>query len=300
MRYGGQLCALVGLVLVLTGSAQVGEYAPPPFQSLVPDEPMSWGLYTFEGRSDLKESGTDAGPAWAQAQELDFVVLAPVFTNDAFTCLAGGAWRWNRFDLGGVLDERYDLYAASLPVNLFYHGLERWLAWFNIAPGIYSDLRHITGEDYRVTAHAMLQFECARSLQLALGAGYDREFGDDKLYPMGGLIWHPDPFWRVNLVFPIPQIIYAPAARWVCFVDLRPAGNKWNVHGEDDRPDYDFKLETWQIGVGTEYRIWKDFWLHGSLGADLERHYEIRNRERVELDSDANDTYFARVGLVVR
>ncbi len=266
----------------------------------VPDDPAAWLLYTAEGRADLDDTGTDA-PGHVRTHEVDISAALPVYSNDTAAVLLGAAWRWNRFDLGGGLDERYDLYMAALPVDLLLQPANRWLLWVNASPGVFTDFEHVTDDDARVTGHALVQYDWTPTLSLAAGAAYDREFGDDTLYPLGGAVWAPAPAWRVSLMFPTPQVCYAPHPRWLLFAEARPAGNLWNVHDEETGgPDYDFKLESWQIGAGAEFRLWNALWLHASAGADVERHYEIRRADRVELDSDTDDTWFLRAGVVAR
>lgn len=294
--------AIVSLIwaMSLARAETVSDLPVTALASDVPEAPAIWGLYTFEGKADLEQAVTPAGPTQVGVQSVDATASLSVVSNRAMTFMAGAYWRWDRFDLSGGYNERYDLYVAAVPLNLFYTGFEDWLFWGNVTPGLFTDFQRLTHDDYRTTGHAMVQYDWTRAFRLAAGLAYDREFGDDKLYPIGGIVWDINRAWQLNLIFPWPQIAYAPWPGLVLFVDARPAGNKWNVHYTGDVSDYDLKVESWQVGGGLEYQLWKQIWLHASAGADVRRHYEIRLDDDSRIDSDAGDTYYLRAGLVVR
>lgn len=269
--------------------------------SNVPDDPYAWALFSYDGEASInpkKWGGT--GDPKGQMLEFDSAVSAPLLSTPDITLGLGAMFTWSGIsfkDLPGVKD--YDLYVVGVPVDAIYTGVPGWTFWGNVTPGLFTDFTKITGDDYRTLAHAMVLYEMMPELKLGLGASYDREFGEDRLYPLGGAIWSIGREWRLELLLPAPAINYAPTDRLVFFADARPAGNKWNLDAEEDG-EADFKLECWRIGAGFEYRLFGSLWAHLAGGMTLNRKYEIHDGAKTVLESDVDDTYFVRAGLAIQ
>jgi hypothetical protein len=295
-RFNHQLMFVLAAVgLTGSGWAQL----PREFETYVPEEPLGYCLYTYDGRANVNLDVPEAPGGKVTGQELFAAASVPLFRNRALTLAAGFGFQWNRFEFSAIPLADADLYALTVPLDVMYTGLERWTFWLNATPGVFSDLKHVNGDDYRTLAHGLVLYRLLAQLQLAAGASYDREFGDDKLYPIGGVVWDIDRHWRLNALFPAPLLQYAPTPRWVFFANARPAGNKWNLHITDNSRDGDFKLESWQLGLGAEVEVVRHLWLSLSGGLDLDRSYEVRDAD-FRLKSKAGETWFARAGFVVR
>lgn len=292
-----RLAMLVFIVEVLAGPGWAQH--PPELDSYVPEEPMGYVLYTYDGRADINLTIPDTAAGKVAGQEIAAALSVPACRLEHFTLGLGVGCQWNRFEFDGVAIDNMDLYALTLPIDLIYEGLPRWTFWGNVSPGLFSDLKHINADDYRTLLHGLVLYRLLPQLQLAAGASYDREFGDDKVYPIGGAIWNIGRQWELNALFPSPSLRYSPTRRCVLFANARPAGNKWNLHLADDASDGDFKLESWQIGLGAEVEACRHIWLHGSAGMDVDRSYEVQDAGW-RIKSEAGETWFARAGIVVR
>lgn len=297
IRLAWLTAALAGLAA--SGVFAQGEIAP---ETNISADPFAWVMFTYDGESDVNlngEPGEEDASAWMA--DVDAALSAPVYTNSQFAFLAGGAFRWTRFKFNNIPRVgNYDVYAIAVPVDAIYYGLARWTFWANVTPGLFSDLDGLTSDDYRTLAHGMVMFEALEGVALSLGASYDRVFGEDRLYPLGGVVWTVTPEWQLRIILPQPAAVYAPTKRLAFFAEARPAGGLWNIRDSLDNEDYDLSLKTWQIGGGVEFAVVKHMWVHLAGGMDVNREYEIQRDDRSLLESEADDAWFVRGGLVLR
>ncbi|MBC8453557.1 hypothetical protein H8D64_00710 [PVC group bacterium] len=192
-----------------------------------------------------------------------------------------------------------DLYVISVPLDLIYGKGEPWLFWGNVSPGLASDLDNINSDDYNTTAAGIGMYQWTPNLAFVLGFAYDREFGDDKLYPLGGVRWLIGDEWEINAILPTLRIGYSPTKKLFFNVHLHAAGDKWHMRDEN-KNEYDVKVETYRIGAGIQYSLSKNIWLNFATGIDVERNYEIRNKDTRIIDDNAEDATFVRIGLLIR
>jgi len=289
------------LGIIVLGVA-VGALAQRPWdiETTVPEEPFSWVLFSYDGEADVNIDDPAIPNGRVAVKEIDAVASLPVATVDDLMLISGVGWQWNRFEFKDMDSDDIDLYAVTVPISLLYTGIDRWALWGNVTPGLFTDFDGMNSDDYRTTAHGLAFYRCLPNIDLVLGAAYDCEFGDDKLYPLGGAVWCIGEEWQLRMLFPMPQVLYAPFEKLLFFVDGRPAGNKWNLRPSGEDKDFDFKLESWRIGAGVEYELFSHIWLHCAAGAHVDRNYDIRHDNEKLLNSDVDDTYFVRAGLVVR
>jgi hypothetical protein len=274
----------------------------------VPDEPMSWLLFTYEGEAEFKnppqvrqDGSGDPQPSpengKVEMYELELNATPLLLGDEPWMLGVGTEFNWTRFDFKELPYKTEDLYIIKIPFSVIYED-EKWSVMGSVAPGVFSDLNDLTDDDFRITGYAMSYYKWNPRLKLALGAAYDRVFGRDELYPLAGVVWDVGEHLEFNLVLPYPAIIYSPSRRLLFFADARPAGSLWNVEGTDE--DSDFKLEGWRLGLGLEYEIYKHIWFHLGGGASVDRKYEYREKGFDYIDSDADDAFFVRTGIVIR
>lgn len=115
---------------------------------------------------------------------------------------------------------------------------------------------------------------------------------------MGGVVWIPSAAWSLRTVLPAPSVAWTPAEDIGLFAFVQPAGDRWVV-SDDDTGRQVFRIESWRAGLGAERRLWRSVWLRVAGGLDFARSYEARQEDRVLLDDDVNDTWFAALALVL-
>lgn len=273
----------------------------PLYESNVPGEVMSYLLYTYDAAASVNDQEPRTADGEVVSHEVDANALVPVWENSAGSLILGAWVKWTQFqtkDVVGLGD--YDLYTLSVPIHFVWQADSRLGFWANLNPGLYSDLKKVDHHDAKAQAHAMGTYRCMTNLDLALGVSYDSAFGDDMIYPLGGVVWYLGQEWALRLVLPAPEVYWAPTRKLAFALGAWPAGDKWNVHEAAEDRDYDFRLESWRLGIAAEYAVMKHVWLRLATGADVNRNFRIESDDTARFDSDAGDTWFLQAGVTVR
>lgn len=291
---------LVALRLVCDGGARAAEAAADLAVTNFPADPYAFAMYTYIGEADLKKEDTGQSDSRARMHEWEALAAAPVWRAGAQTLLLGAGAKYNRFEFENVPLADENVYALRLPLDYIHDQGGDWMFWGNVTPGLFSDLEGLNRDDYKTQLHGMAVYRWQPRLHLAAGLAYDSAFGDDDLYPMGGLIWRAHAQWLVSLILPAPALVWRPHRRLLVYADLRPAGDKWNVRVDGEPEDYDFKLECWRAGAGVEYNLAGALWLHLGGGMALERQYEVSNNAGELYKSEVDDAWFCRAGVLCR
>lgn len=267
------------------------------------EEAVGWALFSHAAKADFKDPQTPGGKSTVSINEFSLVLPLPLYESDDVQVFAGPQFDWHRFDFEHVpgLDD-LDVYAVAAHFGMAYTGVESWEFLLGIAPGFYTDFRKANSGDFKTFAHGMATWRLNNQVMLVLGLAYDSAFGDDDLYPLGGVRWDPTPTLSVQMILPEPVVIWAPSEGLAFFVNALPVGGKWNVRDpENANQEYSFLQESWRVGAGFEVRLADSVWLHAAAGMDVSRNYKIENSdEDYLLKSDADDTWFSRVGIMLR
>jgi len=271
--------------------------------SLIPGEVVAQALFTYVGTSDLKDPEVPGQKGEVSLYEISIYAPFPLYENETWQWFAGPFYEMYRFTFDGIdgLDD-FTLYSAALSAGAVYTGFDQWELAASITPGFFTDFRKTNSDDFKTLFHGMATWRLSDSVSFVGGVAYDSAFGEDELYPVGGVRWDPTPTLSLQLVLPEPTIIWAPTDGFIAHAHLVPAGGKWNVRDtEHDSREYDFKEESWRAGVGAEMRLGGSLWLHLSGGMDFNREYKIENNdEDYLLKSSVDDTWYVRAGLVIR
>jgi hypothetical protein len=272
-------------------------------ETLIPGEVAGFLYYSHIAEADFKDPESGDGDEKVSLSETAVFAPVPVYESDDLAVFAGPWAEWFRFEFSGVgdLDNDLDLYTVALPFGAEYRGVQDWSFSGMLVPGFFTDFREVNSEDFKVQVHGLAQWQYTPKLAFALGLAYDTAFGDDDLYPVGGLIWDPAPQWSVRLLLPEPMVVWMPDEKVMLYWHTLPAGGKWNMHDstQDDKA-YDFREESWRSGIGGELRLTESLWFHLSGGLDFDRKYKIENDDGYLLDSEADDSWYIRAGLAIR
>lgn len=290
-RYVGVMgCLLLAVTSAWAVTDEMSVYTPA--------DPFGWVTYAYDGESDLKDADAGITKGSAAVQEAEALMYVPLMTNGPMALLMGGWVKWDRFEFEDAGMDSLDVYALRAPIDLLCSRFDPLTVWLNVTPSLATDFDGLNREAYRTQFHVVGLYDLNAALQLAAGMAYDSVFGDDELYPLGGVRWRIGKSWDLNLILPEPRVTWSPSETLALFVDARPAGDQWHIREEGER--YDLKLESWRVGGGLEYALAEHVWLLVSLGMDVDRTYEIKNDDTTLLDSEAEDTWYARAGLVFR
>jgi len=216
------------------------------------------------------------------------------------TEIAAGGWAsWSRFEFDGFPgDQTEDLYSLGLPLFLSHSFEDGWSGFISVMPMLNSDLESGHSADGKVLFHSAVEMPLKESLRLTLGVAYDTAFGENRWYPVGGVIWSVSPEVEIKLVLPSPSVYWTPSEDWGFFALVTPAGDQWSLYDENDG-EMVLQTESWRFGLGAERRLYGPCWLRMAAGLDMERKYEFSRDNATVWESDVDDTWFASAALVL-
>ena len=175
-------------------------------------------------------------------------------------------------------------------------------AELNLSVGGFTEFGIFRSESLRVRGRMLGTFRLTPATTFKLGVYYyDRV--RIKLLPAGGLLWRPNPFTKVDLIFPQPKIsrfvqtVGVYDVWWYVAADY--GGGSWTIDRDDGRPDQvdlnDIRVLTgFEWGPSDRMRsgIRTAFFEFGYVG-DRELIYRRNPQDDLRLD----DTWMVRLGL---
>lgn len=176
--------------------------------------------------------------------------------------------------------------------------VNRYTLLLAVTPGYYSDFQASDADAFRVTGKGLVIFDALPDrLQLIAGVIY---LGRDnlKLLPIGGAIWTPTDYLRLELLFPKPKLAACVNAGygfedWV-YTTAEYGGNTYSI--ERDNGDHDkVTLQDFRLLLGVERK------LNGGTGYMLEAGYVFGRRvdySSARGDFEPGDTILLRAGVV--
>lgn len=166
-----------------------------------------------------------------------------------------------------------------------------WRHIITLAPGIYSDLKSLDGDDLDMSASYTALQTLTSDLQWLMGFGYSRSFGDPSGFPIMGVNYTPNDDWQFKLGFPHTAIHYAPSDTLYTYFTLQPGGGKWNLE-VDGNDDVNITYKSFEMLLGIESKISDSLWLSVEAGRVFGRNFEISdttNNTLGDVDIDASN-----------
>lgn len=298
-RFLGMLSALC--ILVVSASYAEAEKET----SRREGKPVFWMIDTYEAQADFKAdgyTGDSEGDPSVTVNQIQAGASYPLYLGESFRLMSGAELSGYQFMFSSVELNDINTYDISIPFNAMYTVNEKWMLMAILSPGIHSDLEKVNHNDFKTSFLLLANYSYSDQLKLSAGAAYSRIFGDDEYFPAAGLTWTPNDTWAVRLIFPRPGIEYTVSDRLRFSLGAGPAGGKWNI--EDPRKDrnngkeYTFEFDGWRLGAGVEYDLSDRWSITADVGTTLRRSYCIENDDETLLDSDVDDTFGVRIGLL--
>lgn len=208
----------------------------------------------------------------------------------------GGAFQANVWDFDNNNIDDLDLYKVKLPVTGTFDAYENTTVSVSLTPGIHSDFKKVTSDDFRLEALAVGNYTASETLKYRLGLAYAEDLGDPQVFPVGGVIWQATEELRLDLVFPAPRITYALTSDLRFYVAGEMAGGEWNV-GDTDQ-DIDVRQEGFRLGAGAEFQVVENGWLFATVGQEVNRTVSVAvNDDTVVDEKDIDDAVFVQIGF---
>jgi hypothetical protein len=271
-------------------------------ESFIPSYNAASVHYLWGSSADLQNS---PGSSLAQ-QEAGVLAQYPLFRSENSRLTTGVRFRWNGFDFDGaspVGTGMLDLYRLQVPVNYWHSIGEQWKLWAGVEPGLFTDFKAVSGDDFALTALAVAAYEWRPEWSLSLGAYYSRDLGEDQLLPVCGVIWRPNPHWNISATFPRFRVAYAPDVKWNFDLSLRPGGSGWNIRTADGQ-DRNLEYESWRVALGVERLITTDLFgklcSFAEIGTGFAQKLKLKDGNTEIADSDLTEMLTLSLGLRLR
>lgn len=228
----------------------------------------------------------------------------PLFQREGFRITGGVKYRYDRLEVSGgpapLRNREFDLHQVDLPFNVWIDLSDRWRAWVRLQPGLSSDFGSVDGDDFMLTALALLSWEYSERLKIAFGAYYSRDLGEERVLPAAGVIWEPNARWSVGITMPRLEIAYAPTRDWLFAIRGLPAGGGWNI---DDPAgggrDVDLEVKAWRAGLGIDRRLAGAWWAYLDAGLQFGQEIQI-DGGRGTGSRDLDETPYVTGGVRLR
>jgi hypothetical protein len=252
--------------------------------------------YRFEPSADLDQIGP-AGDI--TTHNLSARMGYPVINSENMTVIPGVDFAWDHFDFNDFPVDDLDTYNVGLGVTMIYSGFENRKIITRLAPGISSDFKTITDDDFRLFGMILGVQKLSETFSIGLGVIYNQDFGDPRIYPGLGFNWQISDLLELDMNMPRPRILYTPNDQTRFALHAAPAGDSWSIEHEGE--DLELTLENIRIGGEVERKVAKHFWLALDLGINVDRSYEVEHEDgRNIIDAGADSVPYVRVGLVYR
>jgi hypothetical protein len=221
-------------------------------ESFIPSYSAGNLSYLWGSESDLE----DVPGAAMSLHEVGVVAQYPLWMTDESRLTAGVRYRYNRLDFSGTnpfATGDLDLHRVQIPVNFWHSFHEQWKLWAGLDPGLFTDFSGLSDDDFALTALAVGAYEFAAAWSVSFGAYYSRDLGEDRLLPVLGVIWRPNPHWNISATFPRLRVAYAPNPDWIFEAMVRPGGSGWNYQNDAANEQLDLEYKSWRATLGVEH-----------------------------------------------
>tara|TARA_R110002096_G_scaffold4493_30_gene21010 strand:- start:4457 stop:5323 length:867 start_codon:yes stop_codon:yes gene_type:complete len=222
----------------------------------------------------------------------------PIVTTEDLRIIGGVRYRWNQLKLDGFdpIGDELDLHRVQIPINFWKTGQNGWKYWVRLEPGISSDFKKITGDDFTVSALGLASYQWKEDVRIALGGYFSRDLGEARLLPAVGLIWEPNQHWVLSITAPRLYASYAPFEGTLFTAFAYPSGGGWNIEDPATGEERDLDYQAVQIGLGLDQALFGALWAYIEGGYQVARELEIEGGSQVDLEN----SWWAGAGLRLR
>lgn len=249
----------------------------------LPDKPFEWRTeLSFAGSSDLREGTINRGDLRHHSFRLDGVHTVPL--GNGANYLIGASWRRFEFsDSSAPIPESLD--ALTMKLGYSRPLSPQWTVLTEIDPGLYTDFKDISGDDFNAPVGLRVAYAVSRELQWLFGMNVDFRSSNPVIGGFG-VRWQFARDWTLAFIIPEPRVEYAlsPSVRLTAGASLR--GGTFRVaenfgrrrgRAELDNQDIDFREIT--AGFGARWEVKPGLNVSATAGWMIDRRFEFDERD---------------------
>ncbi|BBM82262.1 hypothetical protein [Candidatus Uabimicrobium amorphum] len=208
-------------------------------------------------------------------------------------------------DINGL--ENSDVfYAFDLPLALHFVASDQLMISFEVTPGLHSDLQGaFDARDFQIRGGMNVSYAVSNTLALILGVHVIPDQTSYRVFPVGGVIWRPDPQLEVRVLAPFDaratfhlnkfNLSFIAFYESIFFEHFRVDDSTAfsNIDADDD-----FNYYSMRAGLGVRYQFTKGFFLELLGGGTLDGELDFNKDDANDVSLEGG-SFFAKIGFTV-
>jgi hypothetical protein len=151
---------------------------------------------------------------------------------------------------------------------------------------------------WEVMAGAFSRHVVNDNLWWAVGVFADVGPDDDVFLPYLGASWAINEAWTLSAILPWPAVLYAPSSDMLLRFGAAPSGTWWSY--QPGERNVQLSIDTWDLGVGFERRLFGDFWGGLEIGVGGMRGLRLSGGDFEGADVSVDSSPYATLALRFR
>ncbi|WP_153796786.1 DUF6268 family outer membrane beta-barrel protein [Foetidibacter luteolus] len=140
--------------------------------------------------------------------------------------------------------------------------------------GVYSDMRNVSGNDYRYAIGVRYRVHHSPRLSTGWGLAYAKQFFGNQLVPFIDVSYQPNDKWSLTGQFPIkPKLLYHFSKKLSAGIEMSGEGSSYRLGSKYDNRY--MQLNQWTAHTKLEYLFAGRWQLNLAVGANLRQTYKL-------------------------
>lgn len=229
--------------------------------------------------------------------------LGTIRAGESHSWLLGAEWSGSRFAVAAGVPVPSEVHGLALKLGGEWRFADRWLARFEVDPGIYSDFADVSSDDLNAPFAMRLAYSPSTNLTWVLGINVDLRSGQP-VVGGPGVRWKFAPDWTLNFIMPRPRIEFAANDSLSLFAGGELRGGSWRVAEDfgtrvtlaglnNEIVDY----REIRLGGGARWKLGQKWSAHFDAGWVMDRRFTF-DRQNLLLNGDGAP--YLQVGFLAR
>lgn len=258
-------------------------------RSNAPMLPLAWvsGATYNDTRFSLPGGGASASRFEQTSFSEGAFLPIPIGKRDA---LVLGEWVGNtKFRAKESSGRDLSVLSVGIPIGWGRQVSPDWQVAAFVAP--YGHTAHHDSWYWETLGGIFARYLPDERVSWVLGAYLDVSPLEDFYTPYLGATFFISERWTVNAIMPWPGVTYAPNENLLFRLGVTPSGASWEAEVGNERPKASFSA--WNIGLGAEWRVYRNFWFGGEVGVSGIRGFSLVGSNWESADSELDSTGYA-------
>jgi hypothetical protein len=266
--------------------------------SNAPFPPMAWADVASYGETKFT-SLDEALPSIALKQRsFSQAALVPIMAGTR-NAIAIGEWvSVSQFTTDAPLVDDFNAVSVGVPIGWARQASAKWQLAAFIAPLGHKASLQDSSWYWEGMGGAFGRYAPGGRVTWVFGFYADVSPDDDFYVPYLGATWIANERWTFSAILPWPGVTYAPTKDTFMRLGVSPSGASWALSPQSG--DIAMNLDSWNVGLALEHRIWRDVWLHAEGGMSGLSGMSFSGGGWNEVNTEVGSSPYARIGVSFR